>query len=198
MKTKELVDTNTGEILQVPVQDVQEARDERKRKNRDFVMLYRRFVSQIADLGLRDVQALRILLFLIRHMDPKNALAVPMSLIADMVGLSRQTVSAKLKYLRDNGWIQIYRLGKQNVYTINPSVAWTAYDDDKQYCKFTATVMLSSVDNWEMRGDSKVTLRHLDRQVLKELAEREFPEESPEEPSKGRQMDITDFPEAMP
>ena len=190
-KARQFVDVDTGEVL-----DVRD--NSRSRKNQNFVMLYRRFVAQIADLGLQDVQALRLLLFLIRHMDTKNALAVPMSLIADMVGLSRQTVSSKLTYLRDNGWIQIYRLGRQNVYTINPDVAWTAYDGQKSYCRFEATVMLSSVDNWEMRGaNSKITLRHIDKNVLRELAEREFPEVS-ENDSEGRQMTIEDFPEAMP
>lgn len=151
---------------------------DRSKENSDFVMLYRRFIQQIADLGMKDSQALRVLLFLVRHMDTKNALAVPMSLISEMLGLSRQTVSNKIKFLAADGWISIYKLGKANVYTINPDVVWTAYGDQKSTCKFEANVMLSSVDNWELanRKTDRMSLRHIDREVLKTLAEKEFPE----------------------
>ena len=165
------INKETGEIFDLDVQE------NRNRQNKDFVMLYRRFISQISDLGMRDVQALRILLFLVRHMDTKNALAVPMTLMSDMLNLSRQTVSNKLKFLQDDGWIRIMKLGRQNVYIVNPDVVWTSYNDQKQYCQFEATVMLSSMDQWDLRGNDRVNLRHIDRSVLKELAEREFPNE---------------------
>ena len=167
----------TGEIVGnfVP----QENEDNGRAKgNKDFVMMYRRFIGQIADLGTEDPQALRVLLFLVRHMDTKNALAAPMALISDMLGLSRQTVSAKIKFLSDNGWISIYKLGRQNVYIVNPDVVWTAYGDQKSYCKFDAKVMLSGEDNWKLnKKQDSIGLRHIDRGVLKSLAEQEFPEE---------------------
>lgn len=180
----------TGEILgEVEFVDNGESpktdKADRSRENSDFVMLYRMFIQQIADLGMKDAQALRVLLFLIRHMDTKNALAVPMNVISDMLGLSRQTVSSKIKFLANNGWIEVYKLGKSNVYTVNPDVVWTSYADQKSTCKFEANLLLSSVDNWAILNKKKnqMTLRHIDREVLKTLAEKEFPdslEKSPE------------------
>lgn len=168
------VSQNTGEILGKVVSESQE----RAHDNKDFVMMYRRFISQIADLGIEDAQALRVLLFLVRHMDTKNALAVPMNLMSEMLGLTRQTVSTKIKFLSENGWISIYKLGRQNVYVVNPDFVWTAYGDQKAYCRFEANVLLSDEDNWKLnKKRDSIGLRHIDRDVLKTLAEKEFPEE---------------------
>lgn len=172
------IDTETGEVLgNIIAEPTTDQKPDRATSNKDFVMLYRHFISQIADLGMQDAQALRVLLFLVRHMDTKNALAVPMSLISDILELSRQTVSAKIKFLSDNGWITIYKLGRQNVYVVNPDVVWTAYGDQKSYCRFEANVLLSDKDNWQLsKKKDSIGLRHIDRDVLKSLAEKEFPE----------------------
>ena len=168
------VSESTGEILGKVVSEKQE----RAHDNKDFVMMYRRFISQIADLGVEDAQALRVLLFLVRHMDTKNALAVPMALMSDMLGLTRQTVSSKIKFLSNTGWISVYKLGRQDVYVVNPDFVWTAYGDQKSYCKFEANVLLSDDDNWKInKKRDSIGLRHIDRDVLKTLAEKEFPEE---------------------
>lgn len=160
------VDTETGEILS----------DGRNKENRDFVMLYRHYIFQLSELGMQDVQALRVLLFLVKHMDTKNALVAPMSLMSEMLGVSRQTVSQKIKYLQDNGWIAVGKVGRQNVYIVNPDVVWTAYGDQKKYCKFEASVLMDGADNWDLiRSDDKLGIRHIDRQVIKDMADKEFP-----------------------
>lgn len=167
-----IVDTDTGEIL-----EVRDRATERKAENKDFVMLYRKFINQLAELGMQDSQALRVLLFITRHMDNRNALAVPMTLIAEMLDVSRQTVSAKIKYLAENGWIAVYKLGRQNVYIVNPDVVWTSYAEEKAYCKFESMVMLSSSDNWAVSPkDDRMHVRHVDRDVLSRLAMQEFGE----------------------
>lgn len=160
------VNTDTGEILN-------EIKDDPSRENQDFVMMYRRFIQQVADLGLEDTQALRVLLFLIRHMGVDNAIAVPMSLISDMLDLSRQTISTKIKYLSDNGWISIYKLGRQNVYCVNPDIVWTSYANQKKYAKFNATVMISSVDQWELSKKNQGKVKVIDKNLFKKLADGE-------------------------
>lgn len=169
-KTK-VCDPVTGEILGT----MEPERPDKQ--NRDFVMMYRKFIERIADLGMNDAQALRVLLFLARHMDGRNALVVPMSLIADMLKITRQTVSSKIKYLETNGWICVFKTGRQNVYVVNPDVIWTSYDYQKSYCKFDAKVMLDCKDNWNIiSNNDKMNLRHIDMNVLKQMAEKEFPD----------------------
>lgn len=171
--TKTLMDPVTGEKVDAKVPT-------ESRENKDFIMMFRHFMSQISDLGMEDPQALRVLLFIARHMDAKNALAVTMSLMADMLGVSRQTISSKIKYLSAHGWIAVYRLGKQNVYVVNPDVFWTSYAAQKSYCKFETTIMLSSVDNWEMVSNNKMSLRHIDKDVLQRFAAQMEADEHPE------------------
>ncbi len=164
-----LVDPETGEHLANANLEGLEKQD--KKQNRDFVMLYRKFISQIADLGMRDATALKILLFLVKHMDNRNALAVNMSLISTMTGVTRQTVSLKLKYLHNNGWITICKIGHQNIYIVNPDVVWTAYDREKAYCKFDAKVMLDKDDNWHLNNNRDVArVKHIDKDALKYIA----------------------------
>ena len=165
--------------------------DNRARQDRDFVKLYRRFIQQISDLGLENPSALRVLLFLIRHMDGMNAISVTQTLIAEMVGYSRQTVSAAIKYLQDNGWILIGKIGKSNVYIINSEVVWTSYADQKAYSKFQGSIMLSSKDNWEISKSQadKGKVKYICKPIIQEMAADEFPAE---------QMSIDDFPELLP
>lgn len=158
----QVLDKTTGEIIEqaeiLPDEQPKAKGESRSRENQDFVMLYRHYVKQIADLGLENPSALRVLLFLIRNMDGTNAIGVNQSLIAEMTHLARKTVSKSISYLRDNGWLEIYKLGRANIYVINPEVVWTSYADQKQYCKFRGTFMLTGEDNWDVpkRNTSKV------------------------------------------
>ena len=50
----EKINLETGELLE-------EKPD--SKQNKDFVMLYRRYINQIAELGSKDTNALKVLLF---------------------------------------------------------------------------------------------------------------------------------------
>lgn len=169
------VDMETGEILETKAEA--ESSNKRSRANRDFVQLYRQFIANVAELGMQNAQALRIYLFIIRHMDRRNALAIPQDIICSKLGLSRQTVSRQLKYLCSNGWLAILKLGRSNVYVVNPDIVWTSYDDEKAYCKFEATVMLDSADqDFDISGADgrQIHLKHIDRMTLDQMALEEF------------------------
>lgn len=177
----QVVNQDTGEILDnaqiFSEEPVSKAKGgNRSRENEDFVMLYRHFIKQIADLGLENPTALRVLLFLIRHMDGMNAIGVQQTLIADMTGLVRQTVSKSISYLQENGWIQVFKLGRSNIYVINPQVVWTSYAGQKSYCKFQGSLMLSSDDQWDIRKPDKSQIKYLDPLMAARMAEVEFPE----------------------
>jgi len=171
-----VVDKSTGEIIEKPMlfsnEPVKKPKnDSPAREDADFVKMYRHYINQVSDLGMANPTALRVLLFLVRHMDGLNAIGVPQKLIAHMIGVSRQTVNAAINYLADNGWIEVYKLGKANVYVINPDVVWTSYAGQKQYCKFSATVMLSSEDNWAVQSKDRTHIRYLDPLTAQRMAE---------------------------
>lgn len=126
-------------------------------------MLYRYYVKQIADLGLKNPSALRVLLFLITNMDGTNAIGVTQELIAEMTHLAKRTITKAIAYLQENGWLEVFKLGRANVYVINPNVVWTSYADQKQYCKFQGTFMLSGEDNWELSKNKTSHVKQLNQ-----------------------------------
>ena len=128
----------------------EEKKKPRSREDKDFVKMYRKFIKAIADLSMKNPTALTILLFLIRNMDGLNAIGVSTTAIGSLTGYSRQTVSKSIKYLKENGWIEIFKQGTSNIYVINPDVVWTSYAEQKAYCNMKSSLLLSSDDNWEI------------------------------------------------
>ena len=128
-----------------------------EQKNRDFIQLYRDHVDDVARLAREQPRAYDLFMLLIKHMDGTNALCVSMQALTEIMALSRQSLSKSVKYLKDNGWVCVMRNGSNNVYIVNPDVAWTSYGNQKQYCKFQANVLLSSSENAEYLNNPKAT-----------------------------------------
>lgn len=149
------------------IKESSEAVTRRKDKeDRDFIKVYRSSIYATNELVEKNPTAYRVFLFLLRQMDSQNALVCPQHLIADHLKRTRQTVSKAIKYLADNGWICILKAGSQKVYVVNPNIAWTSYADDKKYCRFTASVVISSADQpdqWDVSFTHKSHFRHIDK-----------------------------------
>lgn len=131
-------------------EETNETQDNKRRKgNSDFVMFSRNTMDNVSELGCENPNAFRVFMFISKHMDGTNALVVSMTAMTEILGLSRQTLSKAIKYLKDNGWLCVLKSGTSNVYIINPNVVWTAYADQKVYCKFQSNVFLSGTENAE-------------------------------------------------
>lgn len=128
-----------------------------EQKNKDFIQLYRRHVDDIAMLAREQPRAYDLFMLFIKHMDGTNALCVSMLALSEIMKLSRQSLSKSIKYLKDNGWICVLRNGSSNVYIVNPEICWTSYGNQKQYCRFNASVLLSSSENAEYLNNPKAT-----------------------------------------
>lgn len=155
-----------------------------EQKNRDFVQIYRNHIDDISRLARQQPMAYDLFMLLLKHMDGTNALGVSMVALTELMGVSRQTISKAVKYLKDNGWICVLKSGTSNVYIVNPSVAWTSYDNQKKYCKFQATVLLSSTENNEYlkSRESNTHFKTIDTDFVKRIAEknREFSKKAEE------------------
>lgn len=128
-------------------------------KNRDFVQFKRPFLDAIAELGSNNAMAFKLFMFLCKYMDGNNALCISMQTLSELLDTSRQTLSKSVKYLKDNGWLCVLKSGTSNVYIINPDVAWTSYGNQKAYCKFQATVVLSATENNQFLNSPKASTR---------------------------------------
>ena len=119
------------------------------RENKNFVMFYRDFMDEVADMAGENITAYRLFMLLCKHMDGGNALIISMTALTELMGLSRQTISKAVKYLSNKGWICVMKSGTSNVYIVNPQVAWTSYASQKSACKFRANVILCGSENTE-------------------------------------------------
>lgn len=119
------------------------------RENKNFVMFYRNFMDEIANMAGENITAYRLFMLLCKHMDGGNALIISMTALTELMGLSRQTISKAVKYLSNKGWICVMKSGTSNVYVVNPEVAWTSYASQKASCKFKANVILCGSENSE-------------------------------------------------
>ena len=90
--------------------------------------------------------AMRILLFIVEHMDKLNALVCSYKVFEDALGISQATVARAIKTLKDKGMIYVMKSGSSNVYIMNDEVAWKSWGSNKKYCKFPANVILSKND----------------------------------------------------
>lgn len=127
----------------------EDERREQDKKNKNFIQFYRPFIDEITRLAREQPRAFDLFMLITKHMDGMNSLCVSQQALTELLGFSRQTISKSTKYLKDNGWICVLKSGSSNVYIINPEVAWTSYDNQKQYCKFQSNILLSASENNE-------------------------------------------------
>lgn len=120
-----------------------------EQKNSDFIQLYRSHIDDITRLAREQPTAYDLFMLLCKNMDGYNAIGVSMVALTELMNLSRQSISKAIKYLKENGWLCVLKSGTSNLYIVNPDVVWSSYGNQKQYCKFQATVLLSSSENNE-------------------------------------------------
>lgn len=116
-------------------------------KNKNFVQLYRDNMKAIRWLSSNNSTALELFLFILEHMDHTNALGCSYAIFEDALGKSKPTITRAIKVLKDNGFIDVLKMGTSNVYIINHEVAWASWDNKKKYCKFNGNMLISHKEN---------------------------------------------------
>ena len=98
--------------------------------------------------------ASRILLFMIYNADYYNEVSCTYSVLEDVFSISKATVQRAIKYLKDKNFVCTIKNGSGNTYIINPSLAWSSYGNNVNYCRFYSiankTVMLPEDDGWKL------------------------------------------------
>lgn len=120
---------------------------EQERKNGNFVQFYRNNMKAVSNLAGNNPVAFQLFMFICEHMDGYNALMASYQVFMDYTGKSQSTIKRAVKYLYDNGFVDILKSGTSNVYVINHEVAWTSYGNQKKYCKFNGNILISESEN---------------------------------------------------
>lgn len=124
-----------------------EPKPKEAKQNPPFVQIYKQNMAEVRWLINHSPFASEVLFFIMEHMDQKNALAVSTQVLMDYFDKSRSTISRAIKVLKENGYIGVLKLGTANVYVVNHEVAWTSWDNQKQYSKFDGNILVSRKEN---------------------------------------------------
>lgn len=120
---------------------------EKSRKNSNFIQVYRDNMPELRWLMGKSGIASKLLFFILEHMDNKNALACSYVVFEDYLEVSKDTIRRALKILRENGFIDVLKMGTSNVYIVNTEIAWTSFENQKQYAKFEGNMLISRKEN---------------------------------------------------
>lgn len=73
--------------------------------------------------------------------------------------MSKATIQRSIKYLKDNGFVYIYKTGTSNVYVANKDLVWNSWGNNIDYCEFPANIVLSRSEQEERTKiyDKRVT-----------------------------------------
>jgi len=117
-----------------------------KSKFRDFIQWNNATdIYKAEDFLLKEnATAYRVFKFLIHNMDKTNAIIVSQKTMQEFLGLSRQTISKSVNYLKDKGFIDIFKTGTSNVYAINDDIVWKTHGNKTHFSKFKANVVIGS------------------------------------------------------
>jgi DNA-binding transcriptional ArsR family regulator len=148
----------------------EEENREKAKKNNNFVMMYREHMPEMRWLTNKSGKASNILNFIMEHMDYQNALMCSYQVFIDYFGFSQSTIMRSIKLLKENGFIDVLKSGTSNVYVVNQEIAWSSWDNQKQYCKFSGNVLISATENkdYEYRNQFEKFKTLRERENIKE------------------------------
>lgn len=87
--------------------------------------------------------AYRIFKFLINNMDSYNAVMCSQTVLQETFDVSRTTVSRAVKLLKEKQYVDVYKSGTSNIYTVNKQIAWNSWGTNYKHGKFGANIILS-------------------------------------------------------
>ena len=79
-------------------------------------------------------------------MDKYNAVVCSYKVFQEALGIGQATVARSVKYLKDNGFLYIYKSGTSNVYVANKNLVWNSWGNNQEYCEFPANIVLSKAN----------------------------------------------------
>nr|WP_242451970.1 replication/maintenance protein RepL [Rhodanobacter sp. T12-5] len=128
---------------------------EEKKKNHNFIQLYRDNMPELRWLMANHNFSSSLLFFILEHMDNRNALACSYAVFEDYFGKSRSTVYRAVKLLEENGFLNVLKMGTSNVYVVNEDLAWTDGNDKKKFAKYDGKILVSKKENKDFEYKSQ-------------------------------------------
>lgn len=97
--------------------------------------------------------AARLMHRLVANMDRRGAVVISQKLLAEMMGVHRNTIGKAVKVLTEDNWIDTVQIGGQKggvkAYLVNRRVAWADKRENQKYAIFDARVIASVSEQTE-------------------------------------------------
>lgn len=113
-----------------------------------FAMIDKVALHNLDELMQTDMQAARLIMSLIRLLEPGSAGVVVISRasMAELLGVSLPTVQRALKTLVEGRWVHRLKIGGAYALAVNKRVAWVGPRGQMDHAVFSATVVASRAE----------------------------------------------------
>lgn len=141
--------------------DENNARTARRRTT--WAQVERSALAQLDDLLVSDVQAGRVMLALIRLLEPDSGGVVVISnaALCELLRVSESTIKRALRVLLAGNWIQRLRVGSAYALAVNTRVAWCGPRGDRSHAVFRAVVVAARSEQDAAALDPAAALRRV-------------------------------------
>ncbi len=111
--------------------------------NDNFVQLYIDKLDLIIEMTGENPTAVKVFVWLLKHMDKRNALVVSQEALAEAMNMHRTTIFRCVNYLKEKKAVDIVKSGNTNIYAINAQIAWKSNANGKNFALFDAAVYVA-------------------------------------------------------
>jgi hypothetical protein len=126
--------------------DEAEAAERAPRGKKRFTQVYDKGWDTIAHLA-ENAMALRVYTFIAKHCDHLNALVCAIEVMAEEFDCNERTIRRATKWLEEQGYLTIVKIGTANAYVLDPLDIWKNYDRYKNFCAFNTRTLASKAQN---------------------------------------------------
>jgi hypothetical protein len=110
--------------------------------NSGFVQVSKIYIDEMNQLAHYAPSAHRVLWTLIKEMDKQNAVMLSVDSLCRLTKLGPATIKRAVALLREQQWMDVYKIGTSNVYRVNSALVWQARADGK-WASFNARIVLN-------------------------------------------------------
>lgn len=143
---------STGEIIDVP--DVSTAnkviKDQEEKFRREhhspygnFYQVNRKYFKMFEDLIRNNPPAALLFQFFLSEMDGLNTVICTSKVLCECLEYSPATISRSLKYLKENGYIDVQKIGTTCIYVVNPELCWSSWSKNLPYCPYASSIVIT-------------------------------------------------------
>ncbi|MDM5181737.1 hypothetical protein PO883_31650 [Massilia sp. DJPM01] len=108
----------------------------------EIVRMSKIYMDETIDLAKQNASAFKILMLMVSKMTKVNSLMISNESLEKLTGSSNSTIKRAVRYLREEGWLDVVKAGSSNIYRINSDIFWHETSDGK-WAEFPTHVVSS-------------------------------------------------------